>query len=121
MNLSLTILDRSNRPKGSRVGHAVAAIAVIVLRCPARSIRPQSPIIDVPAAPTSITGNPNNPVTKTPPIPPFYNVARTAAQKPGTVVKSEPVPGGAAGTNASGSFTTRPTTTTMIRLSLVST
>lgn len=88
-------------PQGSRVGHAVAAIAVIVVSVVLLAVfAPQSPIIDVPAAPTSITGNPNNPVTKTPPIPPFYNVARTAAQKPGTVVKSEPVPGGAAGTNA---------------------
>lgn len=79
----------------------IAALAVVVVATVLLAfVAPPSPVVDVGAAPTSITDNPNNPVTKTPEIPAFYNVENVPAAPPGTVIKSEPVTGGEPGTQS---------------------
>ncbi len=93
--------DAPEPPEDSRGKYAVVALAIVVVSVVLLALfYPTSPIIDVPAASTAITGNPANSVTKTPPILPFYDVNNPTPAKPGTLVKSEPVPGGAAGTKS---------------------
>ena len=88
-------------PSGSRAIHAAVALAIILVGVVLLAlVHPASPIVNVGAASTEITGNPANSVTKTPAIPPFYDVANPAPAKPGTLVKSEPVPGGPTGTTS---------------------
>ena len=85
-------------PEGSRAGHAAIALAVIVVGVIALALlSPASPIIDTPAVPQAIAAPPANAVTKTPPIPPFYDIAIPPPAAPGTLVKSEPVAGSPAG------------------------
>lgn len=100
-NEQVTNEPGSAPPAGSRGAHAAIALVIIVVGVVLLALfHPASPIVDVPAASTEITGNPANSVTKTPPIPPFYDVNNTSPAKPGTLVKSEPVPGGPAGTTS---------------------
>ena len=85
-------------PEGSRAGHAVIAIAVIVVGVIALALfSPASPIIDSPAVPQNVASPPQNAVTLTPPIPSFYDIAIPPPAAPGTLVKSEPVTGSPAG------------------------
>ncbi len=84
------------------MGHAVVSIAIIVVGVVLLALfAPAPPIVDVPAVSTELTGLPANEVTKTPPIPSFYNVSNVAPAGPGTLVKNEPAPGGEPGTQAS--------------------
>lgn len=100
-NEPVTDESGSAPPAGSRGAHAAIALVIIVVGVVLLALfHPASPIVDVPAASTEITGNPANAVTKTPAIPPFYDVPKTAPAKPGTLVKSEPVPGGPTGTTS---------------------
>ena len=89
-------------PEGSRLGHALVAIAIIVVGVVLLALlAPTSPIIDVPAVSKELTGLPANQLTKSPPIPAFYNVSNVAPAKPGTLVKSEPAVGAQPGVQAS--------------------
>ncbi len=84
---------------GSRGLHAAIAIAVVVVFTVLLAlIAPASPIVDVAAADPAIAAPANADVTVTPEIPAFYNVTNTAPAAPGTVTKSEVIPGGPEGT-----------------------
>lgn len=90
----------TNEPKsGSRGLHALIAIAVVaVFAVLLALIAPASNIIDVAAADPAIAAPASTNVTITPDIPPFYDVVNSAPAAPGTVTKSEVIPGGPAGT-----------------------
>jgi pimeloyl-ACP methyl ester carboxylesterase len=83
----------------SRKLHAAIGIGVVVIFTVLLAlIAPQSPIVDVAAADPDIAAPSDTAVTITPEIPDFYNVTNTNPAAPGTLVKSEPIPGGPANT-----------------------
>lgn len=86
-------------PEGrSRVVHTAIAIAVVSVGAILLALlAAPSPIISGPAAAAAPE---STNVTKSPEIPAFYNVKATPAQPPGTIMKSEEIPGAPAGTKA---------------------
>ncbi len=74
-----------------------AAIAVAVtLGCGVllATLHDQSNVNNEPAVPNSIAAPPDSNVTLSPAVPQFYDVDRPAPGGPGTIIRSESVPGG---------------------------
>lgn len=71
---------------------AVALVCGVLLA----ALHGPSNVNNEPAVPNSIAAPPDSNVTVSPSVPKFYEVDRPAAGGPGTIIKSEPVPGGPA-------------------------
>ncbi len=85
----------SERPRGfwAAISVAVVAVGAILLAV----LAPPSQVVDVAAAPAAPE---STDVTKSPQIPQFYDVPDASTQPPGTMVKSEEIPGSPDGTKS---------------------
>ncbi len=85
----------------SRVVPAVVAIAVVAIGALLLALfAPPSNIVDVAAASPSIAAPEDTNITVSPEIPAFYDVKTGSPEAPGTLVKSEEVPGSPEGTKS---------------------
>lgn len=78
-----------------------AVVVTLVCGVLLATLHGPSNVNNEPAVPNSIAAPPDSNVTLSPSVPQFYDVDRPAAGGPGTIIKSEPVPGGPADVDVS--------------------